>query len=305
MLIVLYFSSPASISFLFNRSNFGRFDAYLIIFTLLSLFFINTSYFKLVVPALCVISVLTHQVFVFTYFSIVVGLLLFKIYEEKFSMSSILNFSITIIITAILFLYLQFNSSHLNAIKAKDIIETIRNITDVPVSEDMIDLEYFKSIKDHLALIVYSDNTTFIHWKTRILSGIIVLLFMLPISVVLINFWKEAIKYTSDKFLKFVLVFMMISPTITLPAFLFTIDWGRWFATIFISQFAFIFYLAFRRCNPIILSLQKMQKHFTENITYIILIIIFMTSLGKFRASDVLLISSRLASNILDMLGVI
>ena len=159
----------------------------------------------------------------------------------------------------------------------------------------MIDFEYYKTISDHWYEFVI------VEWELRVQKGIMVCLLMMPLIVIFISLWRSAIKNCSSKIQKFILSLMMLAPIASIPAFVLTIDWGRWFAAVFITQFALILYLARKEYKPILLSLNKMQEFMNKHLFIFIFIVLYLSCLGTFNAAEPLDMATRLLNSIKEI----
>lgn len=280
LLAVLFIASPSSVSFLFYYGNFGRLDTFLLLFTLIAVLLIDKPYLKIGVPVLCFMCMATQQVFTFTYMPIILLLIVFDLVSNYKSKKQILFAIITFLTLAMSFAYFQFFAPVLNFSSPQSVTDFLMKKTNIPVLTEMIDFEYFKSIVDHWSKWVI------VGWKERILKGLIILILTLPLSAIFITIWKNAIKNCTSKLQKFVLTLMLLAPIVSLPAFILTIDWGRWFAAVFITQFILIFYLSFKKYQPMLISLNKMQEFAIKNIFIFIILILYLSCLGTFNAAE-------------------
>lgn len=276
ILVGVYLASPGSISFLFNYSNLGRLDTYLILLTLVMIVLIAKSWMIFQIPFLCMVSIATHQIFMFTYFAVVLLILLYDTYERKFSIPYLINVAVTFIATSFAYVYAQFISVNSKLKTIEEAYSFIKDRTNSFVHSDMINFEYYTTIGYHWTHIVL------ISWKRRIIVGGIILVLLIPLWILLGYIWKNALQKSTDKAQKFIFWLMIFSPLATLPVFIFAADWGRWFAAILIGQFCFILYLAFKKVKPMIFSLEMLQAHIQQNLFVYLLLILYLTVLGKF-----------------------
>ena len=108
VLVLLFLASPASISFLFYRGNFGRLDTFLLLFTLIALILLDKPRLKFFIPVLCFMSMATQQVFTFTYMPIIVLLMLLDLAVKEFSKKQVVFTAITFVVLIVSFVYFQF-----------------------------------------------------------------------------------------------------------------------------------------------------------------------------------------------------
>jgi len=292
-LVVLYLASPASISFLFHPKNYGRFDAFLIIFTLLSLVIVNKAVLKWLLPLLCLVSMATHEVYLFTYMPIVAISLLHELSRSHFLKKNILLCTVFCVMIVSSFLYFQFFTPHLGFNNAKEMVSYLSLKTDIPINTDMIKSEYFSTISEHWNLYgMFSAE----HWLLRLGKGIGCLILLSPLLGIFIFIWKEAIKITADKYSRSILILCLVAPFATLPAFVLALDWGRWFAAIIITQFCLVFYFMYAKNPEILTQLQRVEIYFKRHGYLYLFLIIYLLCLGGFSPETL---------NILDSVGAI
>lgn len=218
LLALVFLSNPSSVSYLFYWGNYGRLDMYLLIIAIIAVFFINNSKLKYTLPFLCLIGMAIHQAFAFTYLIIIIGIHLYDIYDNNYNKNSIIIAVFSLLISILSFIYFQFLSPPINYANSSDFINILSNRTNISISVSMIEFEYFKTISDHIKELVLNNLLK------RVLVGIITVCMMLPIIIILKTLWQDAISYAKDKKLKFLMIFMMLSPIISLPAFILTVD---------------------------------------------------------------------------------
>lgn len=279
-LVVLFLASPSSVSYLFYWGNYGRLDIFLLIFSLLSLFCIRHKKLKYLVPALSLFAMATQQVYSFTYFPLIVGILLYYLYENKFTKSSFAFVGITLVVVGSAFVYFQFFSSNLKYSSVNGVLQHIEaQNAGFRINPEMIEAEYFQTMSFHWKVYVTPD------WEYRLTRGVVILLLMLPLQLIIVKVWRDAIKATEQKSLKIIFRIMMWLPIMALPAFILTIDWGRWFAAYFIVQILLILYLLRAKSIPMEMAMNSLQKFFKKNWFICLLLLIYLASLGKFSAA--------------------
>lgn len=283
-LIALYLASPASVAYLFNSANFGRMDIYLFIFSLLSLFCIRHRTLKFLVPVLGLLSIATHQVFMFTYFPLILGILLYYLYENDFNKKSMLFFFCTLSVFSIAFIYFQFFSS-INMGSADEVIESIQHRSNIPITKTMIEAEYFWNISEHRPWFINID---------RAVRGLIALCLMVPFHFFLIHIYWQAIKHCNERTLKIIFMLIICLPVLSVPAFALTVDWGRWFAALYTVQLLIILYLAKIKCMPMITALENLAQRIQKHFLVVLLLILYLTLLGKFECVAVLSSANRI-----------
>ena len=291
-IVSLYLASPASPAYLFSRANFGRLDVYLLIFTLISLFCARRGKLILLIPLIAIAALATHQVFLFTYFPVFLVILLYHTYEQKFSKKSLLFCASSLVIVCAVFIYFQFFSS-LNVSSSDEFIKLLQLRTDALIEKPMIEFEYFLSIGEHSSFFITPE---------KFILGLVTLGFMLPLHLILIGIYLQAKKYSRDKSLRLLFALIMGLPVFLLPALVLTFDWGRWFAALYTVQVLVMLYLAKANCLPLIKAMEKFGQWVINNLFIIILLILFLSSLGKFSSGNILDLVAETTQKIFDSL---
>jgi hypothetical protein len=275
-LIALYLASPSSPAFLFHQKNFGRMDIYLIIFTLISLFIARREPLTYLIIPLSIMSVATHQVYIFTYFPLIIGVLLYHMYESRFDKHSILLFSSVVVLTCAAFAYFQFYGE-LNVHSQASVFAFTFKHARVPINLTMIEFEYFRSISDHA------------HWfvtQERLVRGIVAFALSSPLFAAITYVFVYSFMRSSNKLLRFIFVVFMLLPLLSIPAFLLTVDWGRWFASQYAGQLLLILYLGKIKCEPVIFALKRLSEIVRTRLFIVLLLLLYFSLLGKFRDDE-------------------
>ncbi|MBF4694513.1 hypothetical protein [Fusibacter ferrireducens] len=283
--MALFWASPFSISFLFYWGNYGRLDLYLLISALLSLILIPVPKWRWFTPALLLIGMATHQVFIFTYCFIILGALFIEAVEKHFDLKSSLLLTVSLVVTSASFLYFQFYSSATDFINAEAVLKHFSAKSNIPVNQKMIEFEYFKTITDHLSEFVANGL-----WD-RIYSGITILILLSPVIILLFKLWQVLYEKATCKW---GYALLMCIPFTSMPAFMLTIDWGRWFSAVFITQFCLFFYMLYRKHSGAIYAFKKLQSFILKNRVLTVCLILYLTTLGKFEAAGLLTYANRI-----------
>jgi hypothetical protein len=281
---LLLMASPASIAFLFYWGNYGRFDLYLLGVMFTALLLVDKKYFNNLVPLLLGIGMAIHQVFIFTYCAVIIGALFYESYRHAYSKASVIRLLCGILITLIAFFYFQFATTPLAFETAKDVVSHMNTLSNIPVNEKMIDYEYFRSISEHLDAFVK------IGLKDRMAMGGIVIVLMSPLIVLYLRFWRHLYKSSW----RFGFVCLSLLPLASLPAFILTIDWGRWFAAVILASFSLIAYL-FKRQEPLAVTFFEGLTIRIKKSPYIyVALLAYMMFLNKFEAAAILSFASKI-----------
>jgi hypothetical protein len=276
--VALLIASPAAPGFLFYWGNFGRMDVYLLATMWLSLLIMPSGRFRWIVILLMPIAMATHQVFLFTYCPAVVGAFFYEAYRRK-SRGTWVGFILMCLMICGSFLFFQFYHAPLAFDNANDMTYALQARSDIPVDLRMIESEYFKNIGNHIDIFVK------VGLSDRITRGAIVVLLMLPLVALYIGFWIKCIRRGGQPLLW---ILLSILPLASLPAFLLTIDWGRWFAALTLSSFSLIFYLTARRERIPSDFFTRFGARVKRHPLLVIALMIYFISLGKFEAANIL-----------------
>lgn len=283
--MAIFWASPFSIAFLFYWGNYGRLDLYLLISALLSLIIIPIPKYRWFTPVLLLIGMATHQVFIFTYGFIILGALFIESIEAHSDFKSNLLLIVSIVVAFTSFLYFQFFAATTSFISSEAVLNHFSAQSNIPVNQKMIEFEYFKTITDHLSEFVANGL-----WD-RLYSGITILILLTPVIILLFKLWQNIYKKATCKWAYGLL---MCIPLTSIPAFILTIDWGRWFSAVFITQFCLFFYMLYRKHSGAIYAFEKLQTFFSQNRVLTICLILYLTTLGKFEAAGLLTYANRI-----------
>lgn len=296
ILIILFIASPANITFLFHKYNFATLDLYLLIWTLISIILLESKRLKYLVPIISFICIATHQMYVFTYFTITLVALIIKINQSKQRKAYIGILVGYLLVTVLAFSYFQFFKPSLQIGNPLDAYHYLQARTTYPISHEMIETEYYHDIAYHIDVYVMKDLAK------RICIGLIIIILTSPLSIIIYCLLSKAYIVCKCKSEKLLLLLVMLIPVFHLPLFILTIDWGRWFASIFICLFGSVFYLIHSCFIPIIESLSGFETkvHSNKALIFIMAIsMIFIASLGYFEAPGQL----ALATNVYESLA--
>ncbi len=297
VLAILFLASPGSVSFLFGWTNFGRFDTYLILLTLLCIAIMANPKRSFLVPFICILAVAIHQVFIFTYFPIILAIMLYEIYESKWNKSRAMEAAITIVGTCSLFFYFQF-ASRLRLNDPEGVADFIRARSDIPIDTKMIDAEFFQDASYHIRTFVMP---TMEELMARLATAGLTLLLLLPLILFIAWLWRDIFKNTKDPTQCLILKMMLTMQIAILPAFILTTDYGRWFAALLIGQFCLLFYLIFRNNQAMLISAAKISGVIDRNSGVFMAFALYLCVLGKFEADHILELPRRLLKVILIM----
>lgn len=291
MLVIVFILSPASIAFTFSINNFGRFDSFLIMYAIITAYFLSRN-FKItpfLIPIISGIGLLTHPVFIFLYMPVSVSLLLYKSFFAK-DQNIKWRICLGVNIFVVIILFCVFHYFHLvNPSYNTDIaFDFIQNRTSVNLENEKqyIHYWYFKSASDLL-------QNTVQPFPSQKYTLIITCIFLFPLIYALFYIWKVAIQNEKTS-KKWILLMMAISEISSLPCFILEIDYGRWLASIFICQFLILLSLLIIGDENVQMGITALIKKIHDNKIYAIGSCFYLTTLGVFMDVSTLEISSRL-----------
>ena len=274
-LVIVYLLSPASILYLSIYNDFGRFDLYLLLLTLIALLFAKHKCTALCIPVVCFICMAIHQIYLCTFAPLIVLILLYEVYQNKFSKYWLCILIVTVLTLCSSFIYFQF-FAELNVSSVNELIMYIAPSTNLGIDSGSLDAAYFRTTETHFL-------SSFPTFETVIRKGLRTLLFLSPLFVLFLAIWIKTIRQTPNKREKIFYLICMLSPLAAFPAFIIAIDWGRWLAGLIIVQFAIIFYLMYHKDRYLLQSLRDMSSWAKDNLWALIPVMLYLPMLGYFR----------------------
>jgi hypothetical protein len=314
--------SPIASQFL-HEHFFGRLELFLQIATLIMLFLASRRFLIWLVPIFCVISVAIYQNFVFFYFAPLFTILIYKAVtsEKKVVRAKIITvISLSVLLTCSSSYVFQF-CKDINASSAQEMRDRLEEYTDIPmlldrvleeqaewelqlqkelyenpdaipsdpefeieVIDDPLRLEYFLDMEDHLG-IYFLDQTGDFYWTIQLKRFLYTVLYLSPLIAILVLFYRRAAKNEESKAVKWVYRLAMLSPLTAVPTFLLTVDYGRWIAALFFTQFVLMLFLIYK--------LQSAKDAIASLYAYVvkypvgfIVLLLYLNALGYFLCID-------------------
>lgn len=289
--ICIIVMSPASPAFTYAINNFGRFDAILITITILqaTLFVKKSRFYDLGIILLTIIATMVHPVFTFCYFCVSEALLFYDyiVHNTRRKALMLLLNTVAIIVMFSGFHFVHFVSDAYNAETMFADLQSRTNV-DISTSAQYVRDWYFNDAEGLLS------NTVRPMPPQAITLGLS-LLFMFPYIYAIFMIWKSGISNKQICVRKRFMYFMMSISWITvIPAFVLEIDFGRWLAALFLSQFIIILALAFRNDENVLDGFATLKEKFRKRPILAMGIIAEAITLGVFRDISSLDISSNI-----------
>lgn len=273
ILTVLFLTSPLSVTYLLGM-NTGRFDVYWIFITLLALMVIKNPVLRWTVPLLCAVAISIHQGYMTTYMPALAIPMLYEINKTKYSRTGAAVFSLSCAGLITLFVFFQFFPANLPYRNAVDFAGYLSTKADFSASVPMLHVGFFAPLKESLFEYVLPLTATY-----SLPVGIEFLTFSLPLFFVFAYIWRNAIKYTENRFIKFVFLLCAVAPLAFIPSAFVANDWDRYWAAVINTQFILIFYFVYAQEKAVVVYLKKLGDFFERHILLFIVILIFSNSL--------------------------
>ncbi|MBR2046740.1 MAG: hypothetical protein IJ958_11510 [Agathobacter sp.] len=231
--MILFFTMFA-VSMFITKYNFGRFDMYCLMLSILSAILIIYEKAEWLVVPFSALSVMIHQGNVFYLLNIILILLLYKAFSTngKKRMKYIVLLGASFIASSVLFVYFEFFSRANGA----EIYDTI-----VKVAEGLrFDGDIHEDIIDHEILgIELADRETVYRYK-NFTEFPIFCLFMSPYLVMGFRFFKNLIKKSQTMLEKWKYFFVAMGVVTIVPAIILKCDFGRWMFMIIAYYFVVV-----------------------------------------------------------------
>lgn len=252
----IYLSMPTNISFLWTTENVGRIEGFVIIFLLISVLLFskikNVCVKYIVLSLTSVICIATYQAFVFLYFPIIFCMVICDLYkaDKQDKIKSLIGIMAVCLCTFFAFVFFQFFTS----VKYADVDEmtmVIQQRTDMEVDASAVWCEFFSDVKTSWIyffepMINDEPRNYFSSLRER---GYVNLVFLLPITIILVYVWRKLFIYDEIKDFKSMFkskyFWIVLGDLVILLEFMITMDWGRWFAALYSVQLFEIMYLGY------------------------------------------------------------
>lgn len=254
-LILLYLASPVKISTYFSGALMGYLEIYVFAIVLLIIYlFLNSKQnwlFWVITSILCLICMAIHQVFMFILFPIILALMIYNLYENKWKKNLLIGTIFVCCVVGISFLYFQFFSS-INVPNVDDLVAILLKKTDLSYSVEYLKLplvcEYFAPLKQKFfGTMIYASKNLF-----NPIVLFFTCIFFSPLFLIFRNIWKNIINNSVEKSGKVVFISMQACSLFFVPSFALTCDWGRWFIWLVTFEFALLFILYWKQCKPVV-----------------------------------------------------
>ena len=219
--IILFFTMFA-ISMFVTKYNFGRYDMYCLILSLIAAILIIYEKAEWLVIPLSALSIMIHQGNVFYLLNIILILLLYKAFstEGKKRQKYLLLFLGSFTVSSMLFLYFEFFSRTNGAAYVERITEVAKSLRfDGDIHEDII---------DHEVLGIDLAEREIVYRYKNFVEFPIFCIFSSPYLILAFQFFKNLIQKAQTKLDKWKYFFVAVGAGTMVPALIMKCDFGRW-----------------------------------------------------------------------------
>ena len=217
------------------------------------------------------------QAFLFLFFPLLFTLSLKAATGKKASKIHLIFTFASIAVIGAVFLYFQF-FSRIRISSCDELVTLLSSRTDLTISEVALNYEYFSTVSQSSSDLVLN------LLGERIRYGLITLFLLSPLAVLYIYLWLHILK-TAPKKEKWIYTLLLLSHLCFVPAFVLTIDWGRWFGAFLTMQALQIVILAAKKDVPVLSALHTLEGAFRKHPYLFIAAGIWLGSLHKFQAT--------------------
>ncbi len=199
------------------------------------------------VPVLCVLATLVNPGFLFTSMILVAIILLYKFYSNNYSVKNGIICAVSYLSMIALGLYAVISERQLGFATPNEMLDYYFARYDGVISERLYNtfitgwlIDYFEDASRIMELsyqLYFRDNHS---------AFIIDLIFlMIPTYILTVTFWKKCIKFSDNKFQKFIFFLCAISPIVYLPIILLIWQSSKYFYNnLFVQMALIIFFVA-------------------------------------------------------------
>lgn len=280
---VLFLASPLSVTYMLG-GYFARLDMYWLIITLVSLFCLKNRILRWAIPLLCAAAVMIHQGYLFTYMPALLIPVFYEIYKSRYSKKSIIIFGLSCVSMLCILIFFTFAQKNLPYDNAADFVKQIAKNVDFIPDQQMVYLEYYCPFPQWQIHVVYP-----LLAYLALPVGLTLLTFSIPLIIIFGSIWKQCLRETDNKFLKFIFLLCALAPSLFVLVAALGTDWDRWWAAVINNQFIIIFYFIFSKEKSVIDAIREVGDFFNEHLLMLALLLIFSNSLTFSKASALVL----------------
>lgn len=281
-LIALYLLCPAAIIFLLRDPNLGRLDTFFYGASLLLCFLFhfrnrNRTLYYFLIFVLIGTAILLHHIFVSTYLTFFIALFIYDIWGNGFHRKRFFLYTLVGILCIAIFLGVLFGSS-MNI----SLDEAVASSPYVPLSRKFVCFGYYAHISDHIQQYILPK-------LPRLLIGFpLTVLFLFPLFYALYFLWKQLYHNLSTQYDRRLLLGILSSFLLFVPAFCITVDYSRWFGAFIFLQFLLIAYFCYEDDTPYAAIRSILAQNLRRHLGFAVLLLIYCSIFEYFYADNFL-----------------
>lgn len=277
--VLIAFMITGSFTFSFFSKFLGLLDIHTFIIALIAVVCAYSKKTRWLVPLLCVLGVLAHNIFAISYFPMVFLVLFYFLVKENNKAYSAAMLVISFVITAVLTVYFTvYAGDHMN-ITFDEFREIINEKSTVEISDT-----FYYGIGFHLFNVVGADVNGFaagtpievslLETLKGVIGNVINLTSVQSISTAMIVYvlfltafwtiWIKCLRNAETKASKFVYICFMLVPLAELVAFVVTPDFVRWIQAAVLTQFCFILTMFITKDRAFEETMQQLREYFSN-----------------------------------------
>ncbi len=284
-LFLVYIFMPFSLSYLFGYSNFGRFDLYLYIITLIQIFMLyrNPKLYKIIIATmLSLLCVVIHEAYMCFVFPIFVMILLYILYKNNFKKDLLIGSIILVLSVVLLTGYMKFFFEP-ELPNAQTYINELNASTDMLICKNCVLFEYYlTSFEWHKEYFVIE------HLLENIIGLIFTMILLWPINQFIFKAFKKYLPQHKKTPFHWVLVCLQLGMIAYIPLFLTTSDWGRWLVGLYNYIIVLLFFVIGEKLEEFLESVYvKIEKENILKISLTISWLILISGFGVFQLAGV------------------
>ncbi|MDR1581222.1 MAG: hypothetical protein LBS35_12775, partial [Synergistaceae bacterium] len=181
----------------------------------------------------------------------------------------------------------QFNKQ-LNVDSPQEMLAAISTYSDIPLDERPLKLEYFVNMDYHFEHFILDLEGGY-GWAVLSVRFILSVVFFSPLIIFLAVFWRKCVRSEQSKLGKWVYRLAALSPLAALPAFVLTVDYGRWICAIFFMQFTMLLYSLYIQDNNAKAVLAEIYEFVVpKRVAAYFVVLLYFMSIGQIYAVAIL-----------------
>lgn len=281
-MVCMYIVSPTGPQYLYHADNLGRMDLYILMacFLFLSVSSANRYVFYAVSTLLMVMSCLIHQIFVCVFLPLYAAVYIYRIMSSENYVRELACAFVSMLCLVVVFASVQFAPAHNLTIGEMNAYLLSKTNMDIPY--DSLYYEYYAPITAHLFEFVPPR-------MDRMIFGFITNIMLLsPLIGVFWWFWRSMARNASSERCRHMILLMNLTFLVAIPAFVTTVDYGRWFSALVTCQFMLVGLLLYKGVPSAVSAAGMMVEKAVTHRFCTIMFIAYLASLGCYMADALL-----------------